>query len=279
MQKFILFLGLIASTLNLSAQIEDCAYAKFYKDSTYYTLGENVNIRLNPDTAGKVLYQLGIAEKIRVVEDTKIPYTLNGYTANWYRVVFNNKGFKSEGYIWGGFIASQAIRSTGDKGITYLYGVTKVIKQEYFDDVYMNVRVVKENKQLVRIELKAVGGLFTYNSAESLGNKGIEGITDILKINFSDGYCAGAFGDIYLFWDGTSLHHAKTLTEGFDAPYSATNKFIFPTDEKGKKGLIINKSESGFYSDDDKFHLESSEKITYKWDGTKLVAIKTEKKK
>jgi len=101
----------------------------------------------------------------------------------------------------------------------------------------------------------------------------------ILKINFSDGYCAGAFGDVYLFWDGTTLHHVKTLDEGFDAPYSATNRFVFPTDEKGKKGLIINKSESGFYGDDDKFHIENWERVTYKWDGSKLVVVKTEKKK
>ncbi len=279
MQKIIWVLSLFVISLQISAQVEDCAYAKFYKDSTYITLGENVNIRLNPDTAGKAIYQADIGEKIRILEDTEISYTRNGYTANWYRVYYNNKGNKAEGYIWGGFLATQVIKSQTDEGVVFMYGITKVVKTEYYDEVYINVRAVKQNKQLAKIEIRAVGGLRTYNSAETLGNKGVDGVKDILKINFSDGYCAGSFGDVYLFWDGTTLHHAKTLDEGFDAPYSATNKFFFPTDEKGKKGFIINKSESGFYGDDDKYHLEDWEKITYKWDGGKLVVVKVEKKK
>jgi hypothetical protein len=279
MKKTILVLGLFIISISLPAQVEECAYAKFYKDSTYFSLGENVNIRLNPDTAGKVISQVAIGEKIRIIEDTEISYTRNGYTANWYRIFYNNRGAKAEGYIWGGFLATQVIKTKGDDGIIFMYGITKVIKQEYFDEVYINVRVIKENKQLAKLDLRAVGGLRTYNFAETLGSKGVDGVKDILRINFSDGYCGGSFGDIYLFWDGKNLFHVKTLDEGFDAPYSATNKFIFPADEKGKKGLIINKSESGFYSDDSKYHIEDWERITYKWDGEKLVSVKAKKKK
>lgn len=279
MKKTLWVIALLFMTFQIHAQVEETAYANFYQDSTYYIIADKANIRSNADTASEVISKLAIGEKIKIIEVVDQTYTKNGYTANWYKVQYNNKDYKTEGYIWGGLIASKTLISTTDKDLYFMYAVNKVIKKEYYDEVYIQVRACKNNVQLAKLDMKAVGSIRTYNTAESMGAKGVKGIKDIFKINFSDGYCAGSFGDAYFFWDGKALFHVKTLDEGFDAPYSATNVFIFPTDTKGKKGYIINKSESGYYGDDDKYHLEDWERITYKWDGSKLVAVKTEKKK
>lgn len=279
MKKTIWVIVLLFMTLQIQAQVEETAYANFYQDSTYYIIADKANVRSNADTTAKVMGQLSIGQKIRIIEVTDQTYTKNGYTANWYKIQYTDKELKAEGYIWGGLIASKTIKSSTDKDLYFMYAVNKVVKLEYYDEVYIQVRACKNNVQLAKLDIKAVGSIRTYNAAESMGSKGVNGITDIFKINFSDGYCAGSFGDAYFFWDGKNLFHVKTLDEGFDAPYSATNVFIFPTDAKGKKGYIINKSESGFYGDDDKYHLEDWERITYKWDGNALVAVKTEKKK
>jgi len=279
MKKTLWVIAVLFMTLQIQAQVEETAYANFYQDSTYYIIADKANIRSKADTAATILGQLAIGEKISIIEVAEQTYTKNGYTANWYKVQYNNKETKEEGYIWGGLIASKTVKSTTDKDLYFMYAVNKVIKLEYYDEVYIQVRVCKNHVQLAKLDMKAVGSIRTYNTAESMGAKGVNGVKDIFKINFSDGYCAGAFGDAYFLWDGKDLFHVKTLDEGFDAPYSATNVFIFPTDEKGKKGYIINKSESGFYGDDDKFHLEDWERITYKWNGSALVTVKTEKKK
>jgi Bacterial SH3 domain len=279
MKKTVWVIALLFITLQIQAQVEETAYANFYPDSTYYIIADKANVRSNADTTAKVVDQLVIGQKIKILQVTDQTYTKNGYTANWYKVQYNQKETKSEGYIWGGLIASKTIKSITDKEMYYMYAVNKVVKLEYYDEVYLQVRACKNNTELAKLDIKAVGSISTYNAAESMGAKGVKGVKDIFKINFSDGYCAGSFGDAYFFWDGKTLLHVTTLYEGFDAPYSATNVFIFPTDEKGKKGYIINKSESGFYGDDDKFHIEDWERITYKWDGSKLAAVKTEKKK
>jgi hypothetical protein len=279
MKKMILALGGLCAAFGAFAQPRETAYADFQHDSTYYLIGDQVNVRLNPDTASEIIIQLPIGEKITITENTMLEYTKNGYTANWYHIRCNYQGKPVDGYIWGGMIASTTVISATDKELLYMYSVNKVIEKQYFNEVYIQLRVCKNQQPLAKLNVKAVGGLQTYSSAESLGPKGVPGVKDIFRINFSDGYCAGAFGDIYFFWDGNKIYHAKTLNKGFDAPYFSTNEFIFPDDSKNKNGYIINKSESGYYGDDDKDHIEDWEKITYAWKGGKLVVVKKEKKK
>ena len=267
----ILFLCIIGSA---PAQVIDNGYANFYQDSSYYVIADHVNLRENPDTASSIICQVPIGTVVRIVANSYKEYTRNGYTSYWQQAVCNNNGQLVEGYIWGGFLATTVITSSVDKDLFFMYGVSGITKGENFSTVKLQVRVSKNNTQLAKVEVPAVGGLYTYSQAESMGPKGVNGLVDVFKINFSDGYCGGAFGDAYFFWDGQKLHYINTLYEGFDAPYYATNTFIFPTDKNGQSGLIINKSESGYYGDDDKNHIESSKKITYKWDGTALQVVK-----
>jgi hypothetical protein len=279
MKKIILALGGLSLAFGVFAQPRETVYADFQNDSTYYLIGDQVNVRLDPDTASQVMVQLPIGEKITITENTMLEYTKNGYTANWYHIRCNYQGKPVDGYIWGGMIASTTVASATDPELLYMYAVNKVIEREYFNEVHIQLRVCKNQQQLAKLEVKAVGGLQTYSGAESLGPKGVPGVKDIFKINFSDGFCAGAFGDAYFFWDGNKIYHVKTLSEGFDAPYYSTNEFIFPEDSKNKKGYIINKSESGYQGDDSKEHIEDWEKITYAWKGGKLIEIKKEKMK
>jgi len=262
----------------LKAQSSDNAYGQFSKDSVYYILGDVVNVRLNPDSNAKVINKITFGERIRILEKTEFDYTLNGYTENWYKILFNQNGNKAEGYVWGGLIAAKTIKSTIDPEVMLMYGVTKVVPTEYYNEVYITIRACKNKKLVTKFDLRSIGQLDTYNSVESMGNKGVKGVKDIFRINFSDGRCAGAFGDMFFFWDGSMLYHAGTLEEGFDAPVYGTSVFIFPNDKKGsKKGYIINYQETG-ESRDNGNHIDSWGRITYKWDGSKLVVIKKEGK-
>lgn len=277
MRKFLASLIFLITIASIYAQgdIENSRYSSFYKDSTYQILGDVVNVRLNPGIEEKVIYKLNIGEDVRVLEDTQIQFTLGGYTANWYKVVYkNNQDKREEGYVWGGMIAIQAIESSTEKGLYFMYGASSSEQTEYREKVTVVVKVCKHNKEISKLEIPAEGGLSTYSYTESLGNKRIEGIKEVLKIHFSDEYCGGVFADAYLFWNGTNFIHAMTLNEGFDAPYYNTNQFLFPSDKNGnKKGYIINKMESGYYNDHNKNIITEKRIILYKWNGSEMVKV------
>ena len=266
MRALVALLTLWISTSTLLAQ---SSYQRFHKDSTYYLLADKVNIRSTPGTSGEKICQLPIGTSIKVEEITDKKLTIDGIAGHWLKVSYKQKdNTNGTGYVWGSLVASGSAKSKTDKGLHFLYGIDELnFSGEYAQivEVIIQLRAVKENKQLSKVTFKAVGSLSTYNNLVSLGNKQVPQVKEVLQLNFSDDMCAGAFGDAVIFWDGAKLHHAKTLTDGADAPYYYDEELIYPADEKGQKGKIIMTIESG--GDEES---ESYETRTLIWTGTKL---------
>lgn len=258
----------------LHAQIVENAYTTFYTDSVYYIMDPSAIIRSSPDSLGMIMVKGNVGEPVKIIENSEVADSIRKIPSNWYKVKYNAMDEDITGYIWGGSLASKTILSSTDKSVMFMYRLWDITPKEYFDSLTIQVMLVKAGELIQDIKLKATGGMQTYNSAESLGNKGINSIKDIFKINFSDGFCAGAFADVYFFYNGKAISDMITLDEGFDAPYFATNTLIFPKDQKGKKNWIIQIEESGYVNDHDKTIIESFKKIFYKWNGNQLVKIR-----
>lgn len=267
MKKITFTLLLLLFCSNLFSQYinENSAYGKLDK-KTYYLLVDKVNLRSKPTTKSNIIQELLIGTEFYLIEITDSILTINNYSNYWcyVAVIDNNKKETVKGYIWSGFFAEGLLESKDDEGVKFVWGISKIDTTNW-SIVHIQLRAFKDKKELSKIEFQGIGTITTNNSCEISDNKGVKNITNILWFNFSDGFCAGAFGDVYVFWDKVFLHHVKQLHSGADAPIYSIENFIFPNDENGKEGIIILYEEEG---EDDIIQYKNS--TDYIWTGCEL---------
>ena len=118
---------------------------------TYRMLEYPVNIREQPNLNGRVIGQLQLHDEIEVIENMGNVQEIDGLWQNWYRIQFSDM----EGYIWGGFIATNAfVIDMDSNGITdYFYSRVRYMRRGYrgseeryirVDDIFIylnNVRI------------------------------------------------------------------------------------------------------------------------------------------
>jgi hypothetical protein len=264
---FILLLAAISS--NSFAQNEAYnPYEQLKIGQQHYLIADQVNIRAAATTSSAKVGQLSISTTIILEEKSPETLTLNGLTAPWYRISFQQNGQSKNGYIWGGFIALGYLQDPDYPNTLFLYGFSRKMKDMVNgyprSQLYMQVRACAENREISKVEFEALGVLATGLDATITDNKGVKGIQNILQFSFNDGYCGGAFGMQVVFWDGLKLHHIRKLNNGFDMPYFKHEFFIYPDDNLGVKDMIILQMEEGRYDDngnpqyDQKFRKEFS---------------------
>lgn len=262
-----------------SSQVVENTYSKFQKDSIYVIMDSSVIIRTSPDTNGMVMARAYFGEEVTILNASYMIDTCENIPYNWYQVKYNDMDVEKTGYLPGYSLAIQRTFSTTDPSLSLMYRPWSLTPKEYFDSLTLQLILAKGGKIVHELKFAAIGGLYTYNSMASIGNKGVSNLKDIFKINFSDDFCGGAFADILLFTNKDKIQFIMKLDEGFDAPYFATNTFIFPTDENGKKKWIIQVEESGYVDDNDKTVIEDFKKSFWRWNGNQLVLVKTSVKR
>lgn len=258
--------------------VSNRTYGKLEKGQSKFLLYDKVNLRKDASTESELVVTLPIASNLKIVSKHDSTLTINGYEHYWFEVVVldenkNETGVK--GYLWGGFFAEKVFESKNDPEVKFLCGINKVKDTEWGDQQpYIQIRAVIGQKEMSRLDFEAVGSMTTYRSTKILGNKGLRNVSEILHFNFSDDMCAGAFGDVYVFWDKAILHHAKTLRSGADAPVYSDEIFYFPDDEKGEDGLVIFYEEEGGDVDENGNELPVSKNTTkLYWTGCELKKV------
>jgi len=237
----------------------------------YYLLVDNVNLRQKPTANSSIITKLPIGTEFYLLEITDSVMTINNYSNYWCHVsvVDYIKKDITDGYIWAGFFAEGLLESKEDEGVKFVWGLSKIDTANW-NNVFIQVRAFKDKTELSKIEFEGVGTITTSNSCEIFGNKGVKNTTNILWFNFSDDFCAGAFGDVYIFWDKVYLHFVKKLRSGADAPVFSSEKFIFPSDKDGKEGKIIFYEDAGEYTDEGEDKYEYQRWTDYNWTGCEL---------
>jgi hypothetical protein len=273
--KHLLFL-LLLLPLTVLGQDKN-AYTSFEIGSTQYLLGNDVNVRKTPASSGAVQTKLPIATEVKIMAEEG-SFAMNGFSAPWYKVEYKNTQGKAEqGYVWGGLIAAGSAKSKTDPDLRFLYGLNKIQEEdEGATTTGLQLRAAKYNKELAKIEFFGLGAVSTYSKLEVAPPQGLTGVKDILDVDFSDQFCGGAFGKVYLFWDGTKFHYAIGIRDFIDAPMVYTETLLFPSDEGGIKGKVRFVAESNAKvaeSEDPNVDLNQKEVVEehiYLWTGSEL---------
>lgn len=275
MRQLLFFLIIALFSSNTFAQNEAYnPYEKLAIGQQHYLIADQVNVRAQATTSAAKIGQLPLSSSIILEEKSPEKLTLNGLSAPWYRIRFQQNGQNKEGYIWGGFIALGYLQAAENPNILFLYGFSKELRDMLNGyprtQLYMQVRACRNFKEISKIEFEALGILATGLDATITDNKGVSGIQNMLQFSFNDGYCGGAFGMQLLFWDGFKLEHIRKLDNSFDMPYFKHEYFIFPDDNMGIENMIILQMEEGRYDDNGNPTYDQKFRKEFRWQNGQL---------
>lgn len=227
-------------------------YRSFEEGKQYYTLAKSI-IHIAPSVLSEKIATLPIATTIQIEERMDELAKINGFRTNWYRISFPLNGFLHEGFIWGGNIAVGAFVAQESPDIFFLYGIEKievVERSNYIEErILLQLNACRDTFLLDKLEVEAMGSLYTQTQGNALGNKGLESIKEVIEINFSDGYCGGVSASATTFWDGQKLHFVQLLSNGYSNEYFSNKFFIYPHDDEGEIGRIILREEEGEFGE------------------------------
>lgn len=278
--KRLLFLLFLLVSLRGLAQEETSIDLQFFVTDNYlfpeeappfYLLADRVMLRECPSTTCKTLAQLGIAQRLVLLEQSENIDTLNGLSSRWYRV----ETPAGKGWLWGGFIAQYAFGSYADPDVKFLAGLEKNVRDENGRPIrYMQIRAVKNGKELQRLSVKTFS--WGFGAVQQHGNKGLKNVDDILSIEVPCvGGCGCSTGEIIVFWSNQKLHHVADLMGSPDGAYSTNTRFIYPADMEGVRETLIR--ETYYYEDPDPNATEQPKKLKrriqrefFNWDGSTL---------
>ena len=244
----------------------------FYEGQVVYLLADSIHVRAEPSSSSASVTRLAIGTKLTILSETDVITKLNGIYMPWYYVQFNGK---KKGYVWGGKIARTSFRSYANNSYAFHFGLEKIAEGDY-DDVFYQIRVEKDNKEVQRLSFQGFGLGYKEHSCTNSGNRGITTLDDVIYVDASAEYCGDGGGSLVFFRSGGKLTMVKQLWDMMDAPMFTSNYFIFPSDMEGEKGKIILHEEDGEIMDSDKdpggrvvYSKNKNTKLT--WNGSELV--------
>ena len=221
------------------------SYYEFEKGSTEYLYGDNVVFRSEPSSSSKAFDTLFIGSEIEIVRKMDETSSLNGLDWNWYKVKVGRK----TGYIHGGLIALDRLQQDDCIYLVTIAGVAQSSGDYEYIDYRVRTRVIRADSEYYGHESKLNTNSFYI---ESFGNRGLEGVDNMLRINLYAEACGVDGGQIYLFNDGDQLKEAIRLSVVSDAGvfwYSET--VVFPEDEDGWEGIVQYEREYGVPMDEE----------------------------
>jgi hypothetical protein len=220
---------------------QECKYLgidnEFKEGEIAYLFGNDVRLRIEPSSDSETLTLLKIGQRIEIVKKTDIKNNFNGIKTPWYKVKYDQK----IGYVLGGLISLAEIKSDNlrcfislEKTEGKLYILTRVLS-DFTDNYFEN-----------RSESFADNNGFCLKLFD---NKGLEGINNILYINYLPESGGANSGGYYLFFDNKKLHKVIDLTSRSDIGFWESENLYFPKDSLGEKNKIIYIKEKGQYSE------------------------------
>jgi hypothetical protein len=233
----ITILIILISSLSYSQDIQyNNPYLDLENGKYYYLFGDDVTFRTEPDKKSKVIDVLKIGTEIQVIEKTDITYEYYGIISNYYKVKYKDQF----GYILGSLISLER-KTMGNSKYFYTYG-------KEGDKFYLIIRHLNEKLETN----EDVAELKTNDfSLEIYDNKGVEGVENIIYVNYLAEACGIDGGGIYMFQVNSILKKVFWVSQISDAGvYWINEKLIFSNDKKGVKGKIVYEKEIGSYKDE-----------------------------
>lgn len=236
-------------------------YYEFEKGSTEYLYGDNVVFRSKPSSSSDALDTLFIGSEVEIVQKMDETSSLNGLDWNWYKVKVGRK----TGYILGGLIALDRVLHDDVVFLVTLAGIEQKSNDYTYTEYRARTRVLRADSEYYGHESKLNNESFY---VEAFGNKGLEGIDNMLRIHLFAEACGVDGGQIYLFNTGDRLVEAANLSSiGDGGIFWFIESLTFPDDERGYSGAVIYEREHGEAMDEEgDWTKATTHRLVLKWE-------------
>lgn len=242
-----------------------------FADADRVTFTDAVNLRASPDTEAEVVATLPLGTDVDVVTQGK-PATIWGITAPWVQVTADGQ----TGWLWSGLLTDRfhALDDQGNGVVVGLRGL--VVESEYSVRVSVEVGGRVDGKVLepARSDL-TIPTAWTAQGVpfglEVVRSSGIPGADPVVRLHYSADFCGGLMGNLVWARHGDRMVHLATLPEGSDAPVFLRHELVFPGEEGGKPGVVMEVLQSGEHGDDGKEHYERDDRTEHRLVDGRLV--------
>jgi len=267
--KFSFIILFMFASFLVKADGGDSPFHQFEIGSKQFLIADNVNIRTKASTDAKIVAMLPIATELKIVGKTEELLTIRNLELNWYKVSFVKDGETQIGYVWGGLIAQEYYYDE-ENDVYFLFGINGYKKENGYERIEFQLRVAIEHNE---IDKKLVLAFPEFSEVFFNGsqNRGIQGVENVLLIDYRSYYCAGTSGVFCFFYNKKKLYLVKELTEGFDAPYYGYEQIIFPDEECGLPNRVLWTMSSGNAEEMEPDEVDAK---LYKWENLKLIEDK-----
>lgn len=198
--------------------------------ATYGLFGDQVKLRSEPNTNGKVLDIYPIGTTVKVLEKAAETYQLYGVNSNWYKVEINSQ----TGYLVGAFLAAQTLEYNG----TTAYINYEVAPESApYEPLSIVIRMPTQTGfQAYKYKMPNVN----YAGATLADNRGFSEIDQILSLEFFAESCGATGGEMhFLVKDGVVIKELSTFYVSDAGVFFYEENAIFPQDPGGRPEVII----------------------------------------
>jgi len=262
MKKSILIIILMLFFGEMNAQKSKKFISKdpsFKTGDVVFLFGDKVRLKEKPTKESKEVDLLKIGSKVTILEKTSKKYPYNGKKWHWYKVKTKNK----VGYVVGGLLSLDT-KIIGNS--MYLISIKKGT-----DGFKIVTRLLEKGKKYT--ENINTFGTKKHFTTEVYNNRGVEGIKNMLFINYHTEASGINEGGYYLFNENNSLIKAIELTSINSKVYKISEEIIFPNDDDGIIGRILFSREKGgitSHHKNGKITKTMIESCEFVWEGKEL---------
>lgn len=210
-------------------------------------------------------------DRLRVVARLDEQERRDGFRTNWYAVDHHG----SEGYVWGGDLAVQVqplqTQTWALLGVERLELVSRGSYDE--EQLVLQLTIVQNGRLLAKVSFPALGTLYTQVQLQVQSDHDLEGIQQILEVQYSDGYCGGVSATQTIFWDGTTLYPLEVLSNGFSETQFERSYYRYPKEHTYGRDVVVLQQDIGFYNA--QRHPQYTHQIEqlYRWTGQELIRV------
>lgn len=236
-------------------------------------LYEQVPIYAAPAMGTGILARGGIGQPIQVLSRLDERMTRRGFSTNWYAVIYPSPTGPVEGFVWGGDLAVQILLLEGSEQflLVGLRSIELVNRGAYEEEqLTLTLQICRLGRLLHTSSVLAVGTLYTDLQVKAWADRELQGVQQVVEVQFSDGYCGGVSATQTLFWDGTQMHEVGLLSNGFSDDRFDRSYYRYPNEHQYGPQIVLLQHEVGTYNSRRQPHYTRQEERRFRWTGKGL---------
>ncbi|QQT24638.1 hypothetical protein [Sphingobacterium spiritivorum] len=280
MKNYILLAFTLIFSFKIHAQQQPAAYAlneeyNFWnidQGATAYVIADQAYIRDYPNTTAKLIDSVTVGTAVKILSPGYNGNKVKGFSAPWHEVSYQKNNETKKGFIWLGLLAlGQQVDNEGNQ---YIFGFDRFVPERNETPAYYSCDVKlldKTGKLISKYNFHYDYLDQSFFQSKLLPNMGLDGLKNILRLEFAGEACGIPSEYYYVGWNGSEfIDMPKRYTVSDAGIFYYEEKILFPSEHKKEPNMVYKLIEEGQADDPDKEDSKltiTKKQETYIWNG------------